>query len=393
MRPRHIIHVDMDAFYASIEQRDNPSLRGQPVLVGGVHRGVVAAASYEARRFGVRSAMPMVEARRRCPTAHVVAPRHAHYRAVSQQVFAIFHRFTPMVEGMSLDEAFLDVTGSVALFGDAGSIATQIQGAIRQAVHLGASAGVGPNKFVAKLASDMRKPNGHVVVAPEEVTAFLAPLPVERIGGVGKVAARRLWQAGYTTMGALAAAPAHAVERALGRWGLEMAALARGEDMRPVVPHAEAKSISAERTFAHDVADPSALRPFLLGQALHVASRMAEVPCCGRVVQIKVKYSDFRVETRQQALPEPVCDPDALYATACMLLGRLTSNGRPIRLVGLGVSELLRGAPPKKLFVDPQQTKRMAVEAARAAVRARFGSQALTRATLLATSANEDNGD
>jgi DNA polymerase-4 len=391
MKTRHIIHVDMDAFFASVEQRDNPALRGCPVLVGGMHRGVVAAASYEARRFGVHSAMPMVEALRRCPDAYVAAPRHGHYRAVSQEIFAIFRTFTPLVEGLSLDEAFLDVTGSIALFGAAGTIAAKIQAAIKDTVDLTASAGVAPCKFVAKLASDLRKPHGLVVVKPEEVAAFLAPLPVDRIWGVGRVGAQRLWRAGYATLGALGAAPAEDITRTLGPWGLEMAALARGEDRRPVVPHADAKSISAERTFAQDIQDPSALRPFLLAQALHVASRMGDVPCSGRVVQLKVKYSDFRVETRQQALPNLVSDPDTLYATACMLLGRLSWARRAIRLVGLGVSELTRGPPPRQLFADPEQARRRTLEATRAAVRARFGSQALTRASLLTPPANEDS--
>jgi DNA polymerase-4 len=393
MRLRYIIHVDMDAFFASIEQRDNPSLRGRPVLVGGLHRGVVAAASYEARRFGVRSAMPMQEALRRCPDAFVVAPRHAAYRAVSEQIFAIFRKYTPLVEGLSLDEAFLDVTGSVALFGPAEGIAARIQSDIMDTVMLSASAGVAPCKFVAKLASDLRKPYGLVVVRAEEVISFLAPLPIERIWGVGRVGAERLWRAGYTTLGALGQAPTQTVARALGPWGVEMAALARGEDKRAVVPHADAKSISAERTFAHDIQDPQALRPFLLAQALHLASRMGDVPCCGRVVQLKVKYSDFKLETRRHALSEAVADPDALYQVACMLLERFVVAGRAVRLVGLGVSDLSRGRPPRQLFADPSAERRAKIEQTRAQVRARFGNQALTRASLLHSPANEDAAD
>lgn len=393
MRLRYIIHVDMDAFFASIEQRDNPSLRGRAVLVGGLHRGVVAAASYEARRFGVRSAMPMQEALRRCSDAFVVAPRHAVYRAVSEQIFEIFRKYTPLVEGLSLDEAFLDVTGSIALFGSAHTIAQRIQSEILQTVALSASAGVAPSKFVAKLASDLQKPRGLVVVSAEEVRTFLAPLPIERIWGVGRVGAERLWRAGYTTLGALGQAPTEAVQRALGCWGVEMAALARGEDKRLVVPHANAKSISAERTFAHDIKDSQALRPFLLAQALHVASRMGDVPCCGRVVQLKIKYSDFKIETRRHALKEAVADPDALYQVACMLLERFVVAGRAVRLVGLGVSDLSRGRVPRQLFVDPQAQRRAKIEQTRAQVRARFGSRALTRASLLLSPANDDASD
>jgi DNA polymerase-4 len=383
MKVRQILHIDMDAFFASVEQRDQPALRGVPLLVGGIHRGVVAAASYEARVFGIHSAMPMHTALQRCPHAVVVPPRHGHYSAVSRQVFAIFARYTPLVEGLSVDEAFLDVTGSQSLFGDGAAIARSIQQEIRATLSLSASAGVAPCKFIAKIASELRKPGGLVVVRPEEVPGFLGPLPVERIFGVGKVGAERLRRAGFRTLGDLAAASPARLEARLGAWGLGVAALARGDDPRPVIPDADPKSLSAEHTFAVDVMCPNVLRRTLLAQSLKVAARLRAVPCGGYTVQVKLKDTRFRIETRRERQPRPVDDPDTLYEAACRLLERFDLTDKPVRLCGVGVTDLTLGAVQRDLFPDPVSKKRQALEAVRAAVQARFGNDALTRATLL----------
>jgi DNA polymerase-4 len=382
-----IIHVDMDAFFASVEQRDHPELRGKPVLVGGPSkRGVVAAASYEARAFGVRSAMPMVEALRRCPQAVVVGSHHGHYAEVSADVFAIFGRFTPLVEGLSLDEAFLDVTASARLFGDGKAIAEQIRAAIQRELHLTASAGVAPGKFAAKVGSDLKKPNGLVVVPgerPQDVAAFLAPLPIERMWGIGPVAAARMHEAGFSTIGDLARASPNELSFLLGSWGHVVHGLACGIDERPVEPHGVAKSVGAEETFEHDVRDVERLRRALLAQSARVAERLFGAGLLGDVVTIKVKYADFTQRTARLTLREPVMDTDAIFAAASVLLDRMALAGRPVRLTGVAVSGLGTGPVQRSLFGDALRDKREAIEATTAKIRERFGRQSLTRATLL----------
>ena len=372
----------MDAFFASVEQREDPALRGRPVLVGGVHRGVVCAASYEARKFGIHSAMPMRTALARCPDAVVVAPRHAHYRAVSAQVFALFARYTPHIEPLSLDEAFMDVTHSRSLFGDGTQVARRILADLQDELQLSASAGVAPCKFVAKIASDLRKPAGLVCVLAQDVVQFLAPLKIEKIWGVGKVAAARLHAAGLHTMGQVAAQSDATLAAHLGKLGPHIGALSRGHDPRAVICDAPSKSISAEQTFAEDIADRSLLQPFLLAQALKVAARLRAGALWAKCVHVKIKYADFRSETRQESLQEPTTCPDTLYARACALLERFSCT-QAVRLVGLGVSDLVHAAPPPKLFADPVQLRRERLEAVRAAAEQRFGHQALTRASLL----------
>lgn len=374
----------MDAFFASVAQRDDPSLRGKPVLVGGPdRRGVVAAASYEARSFGVRSAMSMAEARRRCPEAIVVSPSRFRFEQASADVFAIFRRFTPLVEGLSLDEAFLDVTASRSLFGDGETIARRIRAAIVEETGLTASAGVGPSKFVAKIASDHEKPNGLVVVRPEDVRAFLDPLPLERMWGVGPKAARRLRLAGYDTIGELARADEVALERELGRWGREVAKLARGLDEREVNPHREPKSIGAEETYEQDLTERDAIERTLLRHASRVADRLREAGLSTRQITVKVKYADFTLKTRRLRLPEPVDDTTSLYEAARAVLERFPLAGRPVRLTGLSAGELSEGPPPPTLFGDPSRDKRRAVQSATSAIVERFGARGITRAALL----------
>jgi DNA polymerase-4 len=375
----------MDAFYASVEQRDNPQLRGKPVIVGGQsRRGVVLAASYEVRRFGVRSAMSMVEAMRRAPHAIVVPPRRDAYETASDKAFAIFRRYTPLVEPLSLDEAFLDVTASQSLFGEAEAIARAIKNDVREEVGLTASAGVAPCKFVAKVASDLRKPDGLVVVPPDGVVAFLAPLPVERMWGVGPKTAPKMRALGYATLGDLARADGAALERVLGSWGAEAACLARGEDSRDVIPDGRAKSIGAEETYEEDLVGADAVAPTLLAHAGRIARRLVRADLWASTVTVKVKYSDFTLRTRQMTLPAPVQDTDAIHRAAVELLGRVPLEARRVRLTGVSAGGISEGRPAPSLFPDERAERRRRVEEVTARIADRYGDErTVTRATLV----------
>jgi len=371
----------MDAFFASVEQRDDPRLRGKPVIVGGdSRRGVVAAASYEVREYGVRSAMSMVEAKQRCPHAIVVPGRMRRYAEVSGEVFGIFRRFTPEVEGLSVDEAFLDVTGSLRLFGDGESIASRIKAAIREELDLVASAGVAPSKFVAKVASDLDKPDGLVVVRPGEVEGFLAPLPIRRMWGVGPKAAAKLGAYGFETLGDLAQATQ--LEAILGSWGAQVQKLARGEDEREVVTLREAKSMGAEHTFERDLKTAAALEPHLLHQAARVAERLTGAGLRGRRVTVKVKYGDHVLKTRQVVLPRAVCDTDSIYEAARGMLGRFPPLSKGVRLTGISVGQIEDDAEPE-LFPDEERLRREKLESVTHELRQRFGDKGLVRGTLV----------
>jgi DNA polymerase-4 len=381
---RQILHIDMDAFYASVEQNDEPLLRGKPVVVGGPsRRGVVTAASYEARPFGVRSAMPMAEALRLCPQAIVVPPRMARYAEISGIVFEIFRRFTPLVEGLSLDEAFLDVTHSQSLFGDGREIARKIKDAVRRETGLICSAGVAPCKFVAKVASDLKKPDALVVVIEGEEASFLAPLPIERMWGVGKETSPRMREAGILTIGDLAAADAKHLEGLLGSWGREVHRLARGEDDREVVPDLAPKSIGSETTHEQDLQTRGDVEASLLDRTTTVAQRMVREGYWGRVVTVKLKYADFTILTRRVSLGEAVSDTQSIYEAAQSTLGRFPIDGERIRLVGVSMSDLSDTPPSRTLFGDPAQSKRRKLEEVVSDVASRFGDGGLTRATLL----------
>jgi DNA polymerase-4 len=390
---RQILPVDMDAFYASVEQRDDPALRGRPVLVGGSsRRGVVLAASYEARPSGARSAMPMAEALRRCPHAVVVPPRHDRYAEVSSDVFAIFRRYTPLVEGLSLDEAFLDVTASRALFGDGEAIARRIKAEIRHETGLTASAGVATSKFAAKIASDLDKPDGLVVV-PEDVEAFLAPLAIERMWGIGPKTAPRLHAAGFATIGDLARADPEVLEGLLGRaGGVHVGPLARGIDPREVDPERAAITIGAEETFERDLVERRALEVRLLDLAGRVARRLLRAGLVGRSLTLKVKYADFKVKTRGLQLAEPVADVSSLHRAALHLLDR-APRGR-VRLLGLSVAGLLPAPEPTPaqiaLFAEADTERRRRLEAVVLAVGDRFGDKGLVRAGVLEDGAAAD---
>ena len=381
---RQILHIDMDAFFASVEQRDNPALRGKPLVVGGAaRRGVVAAASYEAREYGVRSAMPMAEALRRCPRLLVVPPRGDRYAAVSEQVFDIFHRYTPLVEGLSIDEAFLDVTASQSLFGDGAAIARRIKTEILAETELTGSAGVATSKFVAKIASDMDKPNGLTLV-PEDVAAFLAPLPIERMWGVGPKTAPNLHALGYRTLGDLAAADPKALERALGAWGTSVRLLAMGLDDREVVPDRDAKSIGAECTYEEDLRDREAIARTLLAHAARVAERLTAGKIAARTVVVKLKWHDFTVLSRRMTLPEPASDTRTIHDACIALLDRFPLQGARIRLTGVSVADLCDPAPKQAmLFPDAKAARRRDVQEVLLRAKHRFGEAPLTFATLL----------
>ncbi len=374
----------MDAFYASVEQLDDPRLRGKPVLVGGDSpRAVVAAASYEARRFGVYSAMPMGQAKRRCPHAVIVPVRMARYMEVSREVFSVFRNYTPLVEGLSIDEAFVDVTASGALFGNGATIASRIKLDVFESTGLRVSAGVSTSKFVSKIASDLEKPDGLVVVPPGTEREFLASLPVERMWGVGKVAAEKVHRLGIRSFRDLQQANVPLLERSLGTWGAEIVRLAHGIDSREVVSHRAPKSIGAEETFDVDLTRVQKVRARLLSQSARVADRMERQGYVGFVVATKLKYADFTVKTRQLRVPTPIRDTDSIYDAACALLERFPRNPLGVRLTGVSVSELHHHAPMGELFVDARREKRDRVQATVSALRDRFGESGVTRATLL----------
>jgi DNA polymerase IV len=345
---RRIIHVDMDAFYASVEQRDEPALRGRPLAVGGApqSRGVVAAASYEARRFGVRSAMPTARALRLCPDLIVVRPDFARYRAVSQDVMAILRSATPLVEPLSLDEAYLDVTEN--LWGEplGAEVAKRIKARIREELGLTASAGVAPNKFLAKIASGWRKPDGLTVIAPGRVEQFLQQLPVEALWGVGPVTAKKLRALGISRLVELRSADAQLLHHTLGSLAESLRRLANGEDARPVRPDRPARSISAERTYAEDLADVDEMRAEIERLARRVAGALARKRLCARTVTIKVRYADFTTVTRSHSTAAATAEGDEMAARAVALLARTEAGQRRVRLLGVGAHISGAGVPP-----------------------------------------------
>ncbi len=345
--PRKIIHVDMDAFYASVEQRDDPSLRGRPVAVGGsARRGVVAAASYEARVFGVRSAMPSVTAKRRCPELVFIKPRFDHYRQISRQLRAVLARYSELVEPLSLDEAYLDVTSDRAGLGSATATARAIRAAIRAETGLTASAGVSYNKFLAKLASDQHKPDGLCVITPAQGAAFVAGLPVRRFHGVGPRTAERMARLGIHTGAELRACERAFLEAHFGKSADYLYGAARGDDRRPVRPERQRKSIGAERTFAEDLEDATAVHAALDRIVATLWDRVQGQPLRGRTVTVKVKYSDFRQLTRARSVAVPVETAARVRELATAAVAPLLPPARGIRLLGVTLSALAAPVPP-----------------------------------------------
>lgn len=380
---RTILHADLDAFYASVEVLDDPSLRGRPVIVGGRpdERGVVSAASYEARRFGVQSAMPLRTAARRCPDGVFVPGRPARYRELSDRVMAIFAAYTPLVEPISLDEAFLDVSGSGAAFGDGATIARAIKQRVRDEVGLVVSVGVATNKLCAKVASDLRKPDALVVVPPGEEAAFLAPLPIRRLWGVGPQAQAALADYGVTTIGQLATLSPHTLHRRFGRHGHDLGARASGVDQSPVEPFHAPKSIGHEHTFMTDTADARRLESTLLDLAESVGGRLRRHRLVAGAVQLKLRYEGFETLTRQAPLASQTDEAEPLYHTTLGLLRRTLTAGRGVRLIGL-TAIALSDAQQLTLFDGPRRHARLTRSID--AVRERFGDRAITRARLLA---------
>lgn len=340
---RKIIHVDMDAFFASVEQRDNPELRGKPVAVGGAGgRGVVAAASYEARRYGVKSAMPSVTAQRKCPQLVFVKPRFETYREVSGQIRAIFRRYTPHVEPLSLDEAYLDVTEDLRGIGSATRIAELIRAEIRAETQLTASAGISYNKFLAKLASDQNKPDGMCLIRPGQGAAFVAQLPVRRFHGIGPKGAEKMARLGITTGADLAEKDAPWLRAHFGSFGDYLYRAARGIDLRPVRANRIRKSLGGERTFFEDIDDPDELRATLDRIIDIVWERIERAEVRGRTVTLKLKFTDFQIATRSRSLPAPVADKKQFARMAVEILEDELPLPMPIRLMGLTLSNLER---------------------------------------------------
>jgi DNA polymerase-4 len=383
---RWILHVDMDAFYASVEQRDDPALRGRPVIVGGTGgRGVVAAASYEVRKFGVHSAMPVREALRRCPDAVCVAPRIAHYAEESRRIFAVFHEFTPLVQGLSLDEAFLDVTGSREALGPAEEIAMEIKRLIRERTGLTASVGVAPNKLVAKIASDLRKPDGLVVVRPDEVRGLLDPLPIRRLFGLGARTAPRVEALGIHTLGELRLANPARLRPIFGRYTERVQQRAAGIDDRPVVPDRDEKQISAEETFDTDITDHARLEAEIVRLSDRACSRLRAQELTARCVTVKIRRKDFTTYTRQRHVEPPTQETRVVTAVALELLGTwlATQPRAALRLLGVGVSDL-HPAVQMDLFTDASSVRNRQLDATVDRIREKFGKVALKPASSLA---------
>ncbi len=382
---RNILHVDMDAFYASVEQRDDPTLRGKPLVVGGgSNRGVVAAASYESRKYGIHSAMPMREAMRRCPDLLRVAPRMSHYKFVSNEIFEIFRDFTPLVEGLSLDEAFLDVTDSLALFGSDIEIAKAIKQRILESTALTASIGVASNKLVAKIASDLDKPDGLVVVLAEDVRSVLDPLPVRVIPGIGRKTLTKLSKMNIETVGDLRSAPDRDLEQIFGRFTQKTRDRASGIDARPVEPSRPDKSISAEETFDRDLTETIEMDKQLLALTERTASRIRAKKLVAGTILVKIRQADFTTFTRQRAMRPPGNGTDQIFQMAKALLHQWLSEhpGVEIRLLGVGGSDL-SAAEQRDLFADDEKPQFSPVDTTVDNIRDRFGKSSVTRARTL----------
>ena len=376
---RAVLHVDMDAFYASVEERDDPALAGKPVIVGwDGGRGVVAAANYEVRKFGVHSAMPMRTALKLCPHALCVRPRMQRYQEVSRQVFGVFQEFTPLVQGLSLDEAFLDVTGSQQLWGGALEIALRVKRRIRELTRLTASVGVAPNKLVAKIASELEKPDGLVVVSAPRVRAVLDPLSVRKLPGLGRKTGEKVEAAGIRTLGELRSAPDAVLWPLFGRYSAWMRERASGIDERPVQPDLEEKSISAEDTFATDIAEVRSLQHQLARLADLAATRLRARGLMAGCVGVKIRRGDFTTFTRQHAVAPPTCEGRAVAGVSAELLARwLAANpGAKLRLLGVVLTEL---TPASQLGLFEEARPQSRLDAALDEARARFGSRALRR--------------
>jgi DNA polymerase IV len=356
-KQKHIVHLDLDAFYPSVEILDAPSLKGKPVIVGGSRqRGVVSSASYEARRYGVHSAQPMAVAMRLCPHGVFLPVRMERYREISEIVFDIFNRFTPLVEPLSLDEAFLDVTGSTRLFGTPVDIAVHIKHLVTEETGLTISAGVGPSKLIAKIASDLQKPDGLTVVPLEKVHQFLEPLPVEKLWGVGQATREQLLLLGVKTVGDLSRVPVAVLEKKLGKQGVQLHFLSRGMDDRDVEPDQDTKSIGNEETYSDDILSLEIIKKELLALSIKVARRARSEGLAGRTITLKIKYHDFKQITRSITLPDTTDDGDELFRHCRSLLAKSDAGKKPVRLLGVSLSHFTAHTEVRQLTLFTDQS-------------------------------------
>ncbi len=379
---RSILHVDMDAFFASVEQRDDPALRGKPVLVGGAgKRGVVATASYEARAFGCRSAQPMATALKLCPDAIVVPSRGHAYREASDAIHEVFREATPLIQPLSIDEAFLDITGTERLHGAAVDVAQTIKDKIHERTSLTASVGVAPNMFLAKLASDLRKPDGLVVITRDNVQSILDPLSIRRIPGIGPKSEPRFTAHRIETIGDLRARSREELTRIFGSHAKRLYDIARGIDHRRLTPDGEAKSISQECTFAENVPDPDYVRSVLRGHTQDVARRLRRHGLRAKTVSLKIRYGQFQTITRSRSFREATYATEDLLDAACALWATWVASGfQPVRLIGVGTSNFTTKEPEQTLFPDRVAERRSRLDETLDALHVRFGRGTVTRA-------------
>ncbi|MBT3201545.1 MAG: DNA polymerase IV [Phycisphaerales bacterium] len=380
---RWIIHADMDEFFAAVEKHDNPALRGKPLLVGGdpTGRGVVATASYEARAFGCHSAMPMARALRICPNAIVIQPRGRRYGEVSEQIFEVMGQFTPLIERLSVDEAFLDVSGCERLLGPAAKVAGDIKTRIKSQTGLTVSVGVAPNKFLAKLASDLEKPDGLTIITPENVHDVLDPLGIRKLWGVGPAAEKQFARLNIRTIGQLRHASPDMIRARLGEGGEHFQRLSAGIDDRPVIPDTEAKSIGQEQTFRTDIDDLDALAGVLLDQTQQIAMRMRRSGFKARTITLKIRYGDFTTLTRSATTDEPTDVTELLWRQAKGLLNKWAETQyHPLRLLGVTLSQFTGQAGVQgSLFADPSREKQHRIDQAVDKIANRFGTSAINR--------------
>jgi DNA polymerase-4 len=384
-----ILHIDMDAFFASVEQLDNPELRGKCVIVGGTSgRGVVTTASYEARRYGVHSAMPMFEARRRCPHGIIVPGRMARYKSISRQIMHLLQSFTPHVEPVSIDEAYLDISGGHRLFGPPERVGRSIKHKILQDTGLTCSIGAAPLRFLAKIASDMEKPDGLTMIRQEEVPGFIAQLPVRKIPGVGKVTHDQLTRMNLNTLGDVRRYPADLLINRLGKFGYRLIALSRGEDPTPVSPHSPAKSVSSENTLAQDTRDSSILRKHLLHHAEDVGRQLRRLQLKARTITLKIKHADFHQITRSKTLAHPTQAAEVIFKQADHLYNDYSLRQK-VRLIGVGASNFVSAATPVQTEMFPDKERGAwgleTIDHTVDAINEKFGPGRISKASLMAS--------
>jgi DNA polymerase-4 len=380
-----ILHIDMDAFYASVEKLDDPRLKHKCVIVGGTsNRGVVSAASYEARRFGVHSAMPIYRAKQRCPHGVFVPPRMGRYKEVSKKVMALLKEFSPLVEPVSIDEAYMDITGCRRLFGEPHEIAREIKRKIKESLQLTCSVGVAPNKFLAKIASDLEKPDGLTLIMPEQVPQFIESLPIKKVPGVGNKTVRQLEALGIQTLGDVQRLPEKALLKHLGKFGRRLLALSSGNDASPVTPHTPHKSISTEHTLAADTLDVKLLKRYLLRQSAEVARQLRQAGVRARTIVIKIKNADFKTVTRRTTIAVPTQSSETIYKHAAQLIDNFKITQK-IRLIGVGTTGFSAVTASVQMSLFDQEEKPNdnweKVDKALDSISQKFGKNVIGRAT------------